>query len=178
MSDRQSPDARGEDLYLDIVAHCPICDTDHRMVARNAWLRDQLVCPGCGSIPRHRALMRVLDMCLPSWRDAVMHESAPVWHAVSKKFYQECRSYTWSYYDPNAPLGHPHPQHGWRNENLEDLRFPPSSFDLFVTQDVFEHVFRPDRAIAEIARVLRPGGMHICTVPIVNQERPRPCGRI
>ena len=36
---------------------------------------------------------------------------------------------------------------------------------MFVTQDVLEHVFHPDRAIAEIHRVLKPGGMHIFTAP-------------
>ena len=161
-----------QELFLDIVAHCPICETQHRMFARNAWLRDQLVCPGCHSLPRHRALMHVLSLCMPDWRRAAMHEVAPVWHAASKKFHGESKNYTYSYYDPNVPLGTIHTVHGWRNENIEDLTFPAESFDLFVTQDVFEHLFRPDRAAAEIARVLRHGGLHICTVPIVNGEAP------
>ena len=41
-----------------------------------------------------------------------------------------------------------------------------STIDLFITQDVLEHVLEPDRAMAEIARVLRPGGAHVYTVPI------------
>ncbi len=45
-------------------------------------------------------------------------------------------------------------------------------FDLVVTQDVFEHLFAPDRAIREIARTLKPGGAHICTVPLVNGLEP------
>jgi SAM-dependent methyltransferase len=55
---------------------------------------------------------------------------------------------------------------GRRCENLECLTFPDESFDLFITQDVLEHVLRPDLAVAEIARVLRPGGAHIFTVPV------------
>lgn len=161
-----------EKLFLDIVAHCPICEAEHRMIARSAWLRDQLVCPGCQSLPRHRALMHVLSLCMPEWRKAVMHEVAPVWHAASKKFHRESRAYSYSYFSPAIPLGTAHPVDGWRNENLEDLTFPAESFDLFVTQDVFEHLFRPDRAAAEIARVLRPGGLHVCTVPIANKDLP------
>ncbi len=40
-----------------------------------------------------------------------------------------------------------------------------NSFDIFITQDVLEHVFKPDRALAEIMRVLRPDGLHIFTAP-------------
>ena len=54
---------------------------------------------------------------------------------------------------------------GRRSEDIEQLTFPDASFDVFITQDVFEHLFDPAAAFREIARVLRPGGLHIFTVP-------------
>jgi SAM-dependent methyltransferase len=45
------------------------------------------------------------------------------------------------------------------------LTFHDESFDLLLTQDVLEHVFDADAVFREIARVLRPGGMHVFTVP-------------
>jgi SAM-dependent methyltransferase len=45
------------------------------------------------------------------------------------------------------------------------MTFPSSSFDLFITQDVFEHVMCPDAAFAEIGRVLKPSGAHVFTLP-------------
>src|SRR5690606_19255497 len=36
---------------------------------------------------------------------------------------------------------------------------------IFITQDVFEHLFNPDKAAKEIMRVLKPGGAHIFTAP-------------
>lgn len=45
------------------------------------------------------------------------------------------------------------------------MTLPSESFDVFITQDVFEHVFHPDLAMREIMRVLRPGGIHIFTAP-------------
>lgn len=116
--------------------------------------------------------MAALQMYYPTWREAKIHEGSPVWIGPSKKFFKDSPQYSWSYYTPDCETGKNHPAEGWRNENLEAMTFPAESFDLFITQDVFEHVFEPHRAIAEIARVLRPGGMHICTVPIVNGTAP------
>jgi SAM-dependent methyltransferase len=45
------------------------------------------------------------------------------------------------------------------------MTFTNDSFDIFVTQDVFEHVLNPDLAFCEIARVLKQGGTHIFTMP-------------
>lgn len=56
---------------------------------------------------------------------------------------------------------------GKQCQNLEQLTFADSSFDLFITQDVMEHVLHPMSAFKEIVRVLKPGGAHIFTVPWV-----------
>jgi SAM-dependent methyltransferase len=50
-------------------------------------------------------------------------------------------------------------------QDLERLTFADDSIDILVTEDVLEHVRRPDVAFAEIARVLSPGGRHIFTIP-------------
>jgi SAM-dependent methyltransferase len=53
----------------------------------------------------------------------------------------------------------------YRCENLEHQTFPDGSFDLVITQDVFEHVLDPARAFGDIARTLKPSGVHLFTVP-------------
>lgn len=70
------------------------------------------------------------------------------------------------------PFGSLHPDHGYRSEDLSRQSFPDGSFDVVVTQDVFEHVFDPAAAIAEIARTLKPGGIYVMSVPIVRKEQP------
>lgn len=52
------------------------------------------------------------------------------------------------------------------------MSFADASIDLHVTQDVFEHLFFPDKALSEINRTLRPGGMIISTIPLENKEKP------
>lgn len=46
----------------------------------------------------------------------------------------------------------------------ENLPFQPASFDMVVSWDVIEHVRSPERMLAEIARVLCPGGHALLTV--------------
>ncbi len=50
-----------------------------------------------------------------------------------------------------------------RNAAGEALPFPAASFDALVCWDVIEHVQSPTQTLAEIARVLRPGGTALLT---------------
>jgi SAM-dependent methyltransferase len=49
--------------------------------------------------------------------------------------------------------------------NIESLDLPDAAFDQVICMAVIEYLRTPDRALAEIARVLRPGGIAIVTVP-------------
>jgi SAM-dependent methyltransferase len=96
---------------------------------------------------------------------------------ISRRLTKEFERYTASQYDTSVPFGtivenERMPAKRYRSENLEAQSFTDASFDLVVTQDVFEHIFRPDLAIREIARTLKPGGATVLTVPIVRKARP------
>lgn len=58
--------------------------------------------------------------------------------------------------DPNIP-----------DENLTKLTYMDNMFDLVLTSDTIEHVPDYRKSLEEIYRVLKPGGKHIFTVPIV-----------
>lgn len=151
---------------------CPICEATATFTAHHSWLRDHYLCDRCGSIPRERALMRTIQARCPDWRNLAIHESSPGNRGASVKLAQQCRFYTASQYDPQLGFGNTHPQAGYRSENLEKQTFHDESFDLVVTQDVFEHVFDTSLAFSEIARTLRPGGAHVFTTPLVNKQKP------
>jgi SAM-dependent methyltransferase len=110
-----------------------------------------------------RALLCVLDEQVPDWRTKQIFEAAGDGPA-SDMIRRNAAGYISSHFYPGREPGTT--QNGHRVEDLQRLTFPDESFDLVVTQDVFEHVLRPDAAFAEIARVLRPGGAHVFTVPI------------
>lgn len=152
------------------TGYCILCDSQTTFHAEGSWLRDQYVCAQCRSIPRQRALVEVLRIVRPIWRMLRIHESSP----SSEFFLRAARHYTYSFYFDNVPPGSH--KDGLRCETLERLTFPNESFDLFITQDVLEHVFDPAAAFREIMRVLKDGGMHVFTTPKhknLLQSRPR-----
>ncbi len=53
--------------------------------------------------------------------------------------------------------------------DLTALPYRSESFDAVVVFDVLEHVIEPERAVREIARVLRPGGLFHALVPCEGQ---------
>lgn len=115
--------------------------------------------------------MKVISDYYPNWRDLAIHESSPGGRGVSIKLHNECKGYTASQFYPDITPGQVHLSSGYRCENLEKLTFSDKSFDLFISQDVMEHIFDPEAAFKEIARVLKPGGAHIFTVPLINKAR-------
>jgi SAM-dependent methyltransferase len=146
------------------------CHQKTVFVVHDSWLRDAYLCGACNSIPRQRHVQHILDTWFPGWEDVSIHESSPSNDFVER----HCHDYSSSHYRPDLPPGTV--SDGVRTEDLESLTYPDATFDLFITQDVLEHVFHPDRALAEIMRVLRPGGAHVFTTPkhrLLERSRPR-----
>ena len=145
-----------------VFGFCPICEHRSVFCMEGEWLRDQLKCARCRSIPRWCAIVRVLETFFPGCRQMAIHESSPG-GSSSAKLARECRGCVQTHWHPDVPAGSV--KDGYRSENLEQQTFPDASFDMVITQDVFEHVLNPARGFAEVARTLKPGGTHVFTVP-------------
>ena len=119
--------------------------------------------------------MQVIKKYYPNYRHLHIHESSPGNRGVSPKLKTECSKYSASHYYPDIQKGEFHPAHGYQCQDLEGLTFHDGRFDLFITQDVMEHVFESKKVFNEIARVLKPGGAHIFTVPLINKNKNSEC---
>lgn len=144
------------------------------------WLierREGLGCSVCGSVARYRYLARVimeelgaLDLGYGSFSD----------YADSARFKQlrvaevnGCGALH-GYLNLNPELAYSEYGSGdpaIPSEDLARLSYRSSEFDLVLTSDTLEHVPDLSRALDEIERVLKPGGRHIFTVPVVWDGR-------
>jgi SAM-dependent methyltransferase len=183
---------RGRPYFL---GHCPVCgaDTPFFCTADVASARETLICPACNTTGRYRSLALGLLDAISALAGVRVADLAALAHATPERplsvydtqvpFAYERAAYplprllaaaSWisvhtSRYEPTRPWGAPldAPETGMSatNQTLEALAFPDAVFDVVVTSDVMEHVRLIDRAHAEIARVLRPGGVYLFTVP-------------
>lgn len=151
-------------LLVSWEGYCPICRRRVTFSSSNKWLRDHLKCSGCGSIPRERAVMLVLESVRRDWRDLAIHEAAPGARGASEVIKRDCSKYLPTHYFCDIPLGQTH--RGYRCEDIEHQLFPDQTFDVVIAQDVYEHIFDPAAATAEIYRTLKPGGISIITTGV------------
>lgn len=149
--------------------YCPCCDSSVKFSSKQTWLRDHYLCSNCGCIPRERLLTYVIEQMLPNWKELSIHESSPATRGASDKLRKNCKNYIASHYYPNSKEEY---VNSYKNIDLHHQNFEDESFDLVVTQDVFEHLPYPELAIKEIARTLKKGGYFISTVPLVNKFNP------
>ena len=156
------------------AGHCPICDKTTRFVALGPWLREDLKCIRCRSSSRQRALIDSIHRVIPSLSGLHVYEPSPT-RPLAEYFERHSARYVWSHYTPDPGGDSPADP---LNQDLQSLRFPDNAFDLVVTQDVFEHIAEPRRAFAEVARVLKPGGSHVFTVPWYRDQLTEPRARI
>lgn len=127
--------------------------------------RERLVCPFCQMNNRQRLVATLVKQQLKGCRNLkayFMEQVTPIYHWAMKTFPQH--QIIGSEY-----FSHEHKKgeiiNGIRHEDVMDLSFDDNSLDLIVSNDVFEHVPNPRRAFAECARVLRPGGVMLATLP-------------
>ena len=147
---------------------CPICNLNSiNDESCLKWPRDYLACSNCGSAVRERSLF--LSLILNSdYKSKIIHESSPsIDRSYHEKFKNECRNYTFSQYFNDIPNGEKNSK-GILSANLENLPFTDESIDIFLSLDVFEHLWNPIKAFKEVYRVLKNNGKFILTFPIDN----------
>jgi SAM-dependent methyltransferase len=173
------------DRRRDERGHCSACGAETRFVF-NSWLlppdadeewgewadefarRETMICSSCSATLRVRRLADVLLAHYaqearslaelveePRFRELDVAEvnSAGALHP----FLARLPALRYSEYGAD----------GVPSEDLTSLSYGDASLDLVLTSETLEHVPDWRRALAETRRVLRPGGRHVFTVPLV-----------
>lgn len=138
-----------------------VCDD-----ARDRWIRR---CVWCRSTPKYRAIVQVVEGHLGEPLGAFFRRPGRALYELTTtspiyRCHHRRANYVCSGYFSDRPFKTEVRPGVW-NEDLQDLHFPDASFDVVVSSETMEHVRRPWQGFREIARVLRPGGIHCFTIP-------------
>lgn len=164
-----------------LPAFCFVCGArrDFTMDGDCSWMedgvrqpnwRERLICPSCGLNCRMRAAIQLVEAMVPAGTQSAIYatEQASAFFACLRSRHPKAIG---SEFLGAQVAGGTLDERGLRHENVEALSFADASFDLVISQDVAEHVAEPMRAFRELARVLKPGGSLLLTVPF-DERRP------
>ncbi len=134
--------------------HCPICKY-HGMFSPVRH-KPEIWCPSCDSRPRHRLLKLWMDREMHLEPDArVVHFAAEPW----VRDWMEARGAEYRTADITDAFD--------LTLDITAIDLPDASLDMVIANHVLEHV--DDRAaLAELHRVLAPGGRVVLTVPMIE----------
>jgi SAM-dependent methyltransferase len=123
---------------------------------------ERRLCVRCRANLRYEMLADAIRDLFPELHHMAVLEVDP--RSPLRPMLAAARCYHRTYYAAGDAPGSIRPD-GARCEDVTRLTFPDQSLDLIVSSDVLEHVPDLEAAFRETARVLRPGGSHLFTVP-------------
>ena len=172
-----------------LAGHCPLCDAQRRFVCpelaqgRPLSLRESLLCVGCGANARQRVAAALLLAGGEVGNTYLTEQASPFYRALRRRLPSlagsEFAQTRWRRWRLRTWL--------WRHGLFERLRFgdvtglpfAAASMDAVLSLDVLEHVADHGAALREFARVLRPGGQLLLSVPFhADDERSEVLARI
>ncbi len=139
---------------------CAICGWTGRSFEGTAHCESAL-CPQCRSIARDRFLIESFGRTVEYRRGLRVLETSPrlgddYRAAMGRWFDYTCSDFDESMHKAAIRL------------DLQDIDLADGSLDVILTPHVLEHVPDTDKALAEIRRVLAPGGWMFLQVPVLQ----------
>jgi SAM-dependent methyltransferase len=144
----------------DVGAWCPICQWHGDTFEGIHHVESQL-CPACGSNARERFLFHCFISRTPPTQELRVLETSP---RLGQGYRRAMR--TWFSYRASDLDGRAHKAD--LEIDLQDMALPSEMIDVILCAHVLEHVPEPPRALAELHRVLAPGGRLYLQVPILQ----------
>ena len=139
---------------------CPICKYSAKSfehLSNSQSISWNSACQNCNSRSRHRGLFFLYHDYLKSSKELkILHFAPePILEGELRK-YTNHRYFTTDYNMLEVD---------YLNEDIQQLSFDNSSFDLILINHVLEHVPNDKMALMELSRILKPRGVAIITIP-------------
>lgn len=138
-----------------IARTCPICAYQGTFLSVGRPSRWDTRCPNCGSRERHRLIQLYLnDHGIDLEQKSILQFGPEKWLMRAMK--TNPRYEPADLYSPIAKF----------RLDITKIDRPDNSFDVVIANHVFEHVDEDQKAMSEMYRVLKPGGLGLFSVPI------------
>lgn len=158
------------------LGRCNVCGkiTIFLLTTKIEQARGDFICIYCRSYSRKRHVAKIINELvsntfsisqIPEKANKIDIYNLDVGDAFYKTLYG-MDSFVCSDFFPDKELG-TEIEKGVFCQDLEKLTFPDESFDLVITEDVFEHVRNYEEGFMQVSRVLKNGGYHLFTVPFI-----------
>jgi hypothetical protein len=161
---------------FEVEGHCIVCGQNRHFRVGSMYAsgrypdgrfvpnwREHLDCLSCGFVNRIRATIHILEQEVaptPNSEIYITEQVTPLFRWFADRFSSVTGS---EYLGTDVSSGTV--RDGVRHEDIQALSFDDASFDHIVSLDVLEHVPDPTKALAELRRCLRPGGVLLLSAP-------------
>lgn len=169
---------RGRIPVSGMPGYCPVCEAPRNFMPPQEGMqpdtsfRESLHCETCRSISRHRAAIALLQDAVGETENAriyITEQASMLFMALRKRMRKlEGSEFVRGFRKRRQLSAWMHSQ-GCRSfvrfQDITALSFRRGSKEAVVSFDVLEHVPDYRQALREFARVLKPGGVLVMTVP-------------
>lgn len=176
-----------DDLNLEKKRKCPICGEfciEFEPFGGSLYEKEQ--CPNCGSLARHRSLylemkhetnilnetnnIKILHFApepalydLFDKKDNIDYVPVDLNTSYKKELFFFCNGKTLKYFEN-------YQDYIKDKVDVQNIPYDDNTFDYIIINHVLEHVPQDKKAISEIYRVLKPGGVAFISVPIGGEK--------
>lgn len=146
-----------------------LCCEKLSLIASFSYGEEAKVCIRCRANLRYEMLAQYLRrMDLTGKCIVEMDNRSPLRHVLAGS----AAEYIQTYYSAEGKAGSLNSE-GTRCEDIQKTTFLDNSIDVIVSSDVLEHVPDLHAAFKETSRILKPGGVHVFTVPFRDKTARR-----
>jgi len=142
---------------------CPCCGWEgNEFKPTGVKKRKNAKCPQCSAVERHRIFYLFLRDYLPKNKPIKLLHFAP--EPSIANLFQSYKNIEYLSADID-------PEKAMVVEDILNLSFMDNIFDYIFCSHVLEHIPDDIKAMSELCRILKPGGMAIISVPVYNIDR-------
>jgi SAM-dependent methyltransferase len=157
--------------FPDIKAYCEVCEKTTPMKHYMHSITESYSC--CGMNSRMRAMYEYITTHFQNKCKVYISEAVTSAYRAFEKYFGHDNIIGSEYLGKNMISGEYYECNNQKimHQDCKKMSFKDRSFDLIVSQHVFEHIFDVRTALSELLRILKDNGYCIVSIPFFKDSR-------